>query len=302
MNGHGSEYNTKGKTPIIFIHFGNQEHLYIAIKQAKKYNPDSRIILIGDESNKNCVDFIEHYMINDFISQQREELKKIYIHLSTNNYEIERFCIERWFVLNEFCKRNPEISNFLTIDSDIMLYCDVDAEAEKFKKFDFTLSGSSGDTCYFNNLEVLQGFLDYILDIYKNPKTISLLKGTNRLSGQVISDMTLIMSYAFYIGLERVGFINLPIENSVYNHNFTFSGKQIRFKLQKDILYRIDKKAKEKIRCNSLHFQWQAKMFMKKVYKTGKIPNPNKTVLNRIQNELYRFVKKNYHKIKNKGK
>ena len=49
--------------PIIFVHKGDSFYLKYALESAKKFNPDSRIILLGDGVTV-YPDFVEYYDLN----------------------------------------------------------------------------------------------------------------------------------------------------------------------------------------------------------------------------------------------
>jgi hypothetical protein len=51
--------------PIFFVHKTNSSYLKYALKQARKFNPDSPIYLLGDESN-NHYPFVIHVNIADY--------------------------------------------------------------------------------------------------------------------------------------------------------------------------------------------------------------------------------------------
>lgn len=264
-------------TPIICVHFGNQENLHLTLMQAKKYNPNSRIILIGDDSNENILDFVEHYHRNDLESDKIKELRDLYVHLSPNSEWYELACIERWFLINELCKKDPNIKNVLCIDSDILLFCDATKESLKFEKWDYTVSGFSGHTCYIKSPEVLENMTTFFLEVYKQSIPLALLKThyfLNKTRGirEGISDMYLLCQYAQYIGINKGCFIEKKIDDSVYDFNFQWEYNTYKYNYIDSLMYRINIKTNEKTRINTLHFQGSTKRYMKKVYETGIVP------------------------------
>ena len=140
--------------------------------QAKEFN--DRVILIGDTSNqvqKNC----EHYIIDDY-SRGSCDFAKIYQHKSTNPYEYELFCYQRWFVLKEFMETN-DLNRVFYCDSDVMLYCNVEEEFKNYSPENFLIgywgAAGSGHSSYFS-LTQIQNFCNYMtffyehFDLYKN--------------------------------------------------------------------------------------------------------------------------------------
>ena len=55
------------KLALIFTHKGSSAYLWYCLEQAKKTNPEARIILLGDEANKPYDSSIEHYLISDYL-------------------------------------------------------------------------------------------------------------------------------------------------------------------------------------------------------------------------------------------
>ena len=51
--------------PIIFFHYGNPVYLKYSLKQAKHFNPDATIYLLGDSSN-NRYPFVQHIMMDKY--------------------------------------------------------------------------------------------------------------------------------------------------------------------------------------------------------------------------------------------
>ena len=108
--------------PIIVIHRGTPFYLYPVLKQMRLFNPDNRICLISDGIPDGC-DFVEYHDINDYWDSS-VEFDKIYLHLSSNPRDYEMFCFQRWFVIRDFVQKQG-FEYFLCVDSDVLLYCDV---------------------------------------------------------------------------------------------------------------------------------------------------------------------------------
>ncbi|MEI8377451.1 MAG: hypothetical protein WCF95_02835, partial [bacterium] len=222
----------------------------------------------------------------------------------------ELFCYERWFLINELCKRDPRITSFLCLDSDVMLFCDVTKEAQKFVLYDFTLTLYSGHICYIKNHKVLEGLIDFMIELYKNIISVTILKGEyhrNKLNGinAGISDMCLLIYYANYIGIDKVAFLHKPIESSLYDINIHNHFASI-FKIERGVLYKIDKKSKSKMRFNALHLQGENKKYIKQLYE---IDENNQSVFlppsystPEIKNTLLFEIKTKFKKIQKRVK
>lgn len=160
---------------IIVVHKGNPDYLHTCLKQAHFSNPNSRIILLGDESNKNCLPFVEWYDINDFTNQAKK-FESIYRHMSVNAEEYERFALSKWFSINEFMIAQKLEKVFIN-DSDVLIYTDFSQDKEHYneiKDYDLTVSNPYGqETMFFHSQKALQGFCDYIISVYEDEKIMS---------------------------------------------------------------------------------------------------------------------------------
>jgi hypothetical protein len=69
------------KIPIFFVHFGNPFYLKYTLKQASFFNPQTKVYLLGDESN-NKYSFVNHINMGDYF-EGATAFEKIYKHMST---------------------------------------------------------------------------------------------------------------------------------------------------------------------------------------------------------------------------
>ncbi len=90
--------------PIFFVHKSNSSYLKYALKQARKFNPDSPIYLLGDETN-NKYPFVTHFNISDY-SQSADEFRNVYRHLTSGTIDYELFTFLRWFYVRDFVVKN----------------------------------------------------------------------------------------------------------------------------------------------------------------------------------------------------
>ncbi|MFA5125919.1 MAG: hypothetical protein WC462_02870 [archaeon] len=263
--------------PIIFIHKGDSFYLKYALINAKKFNPDSRIILLGENITK-YPDFIEYYPISKY-NNSALAFRKIYKHMSIVPEEIERFCFERWFLLDEFLTKN-RIKKCLTLDSDVLLYENVSEGIKKFNSFDFTLSNkSSGGFMFINNSKSLSDVVKYMYLSYSSKKLLFNLeldwKKLKAINGGGINDIKLFGKY-FGLGRSRIGELDDIINDSTYDagilieQNFVMEGKIKKVVFENGIPYGYLKISLKKIRFCCLHLQGPAKFYMK-CFSGGKI-------------------------------
>lgn len=120
--------------PVILTHRGNQDYVRTAIEQAKLRN--KRVILIGDETNQ---DFgAEHYLNADYW-EGAAEFEKVYEHMSHNPYAQELYCFQIYFVLRDWARAHG-IERLFTMDSDVMLYCDVTEYEQTLGDYDLAIN------------------------------------------------------------------------------------------------------------------------------------------------------------------
>ena len=157
--------------PIIFLHRGNSDYLAISLEQAKYTNPNSRIILLGDNLNSSIGTRVgvEHFLIDNYFNGAND-FSKIYEHHSTNNYNYELFCFQRWFIISEFVK-SQNIDSFIHIDSDVLLFSNL-TENSVFNsfasKYDFMHAGHSPHTCFFNSINSLDLLCNFITSLFRD--------------------------------------------------------------------------------------------------------------------------------------
>lgn len=103
--------------PILVFHRGKQKYVKSVLEQAEKYH--SKVILIGNDENKNfSANWINYKELDHMLL---DRFKDVYIHMSSNPYQIEMFCLESWFYYYE-CAKKMGLQEFITMDSDVLLY------------------------------------------------------------------------------------------------------------------------------------------------------------------------------------
>ncbi len=306
------------RRPIIIAHHGNPHYLRYTLEQAKHYNND--VILLGDKKNAVLGNIVEHHLLDDFsTSEGLSYFRNLYKHMSTNNYQFEKFCLKRWFQILEFIESNS-IKSFFYIDSDVLLYSNISNVLEKvigdykaayniyiqqYEDYRWTASAHTS----FWKTEFLRGFCSFVNDSYEN--------GINELEKKWdwhneqginggICDMSLL--YLFYLKNKNSIYNLLPVSRDIicfdYNINGSLNYKQDEYQTIKSPLGTIMKDIKirgEKAYCYNLlndsdvqfaniHFGGIAKYFCHKFFTI------NISAVERLQNSfLSRWV---YLKLK----
>jgi hypothetical protein len=210
--------------PIVLVNktinqCGFLEHV---VKQACRN--DNEVFLLGDDNNKHYCDGTSAMYIPFSIFKSCEEFEKRYIHLSTNNKDIEIFCFSRWFIMRDFMKEN-HIEAALYIDSDVLYFSNATKEFKRFENYYCALSGrTSGHTSYWT-LEGLEKFCEYLLTIYSNPSSyeFSLFNATFNLRQNYglhggICDMSLLEHFARFGYPHMVGEVSILTDGSYHDH------------------------------------------------------------------------------------
>lgn len=270
------------KTAIIFLHWGNSQecvHLNLAAFQARLWNPHAEIFVLADAAVRETLTLpgIEVVALEDF-HRATESFRRHYVHFSINQPEYTRFNIERWFIMRDFV-RERGLQRILHLDSDVMLYDDVDSAGRQFEGCDLTLSApstpqfpnSSGHSSYFN-LRALEEFCAFVETTYADPARIEYFG--NRVAGRRargsvynIGDMYLLASFSSTAHL-KVGFgkHGQPAFDSNINYDIETQARlpdghrPIEYiKGQPHSRFTREDKV---VRYATLHFQGRAKMWM----------------------------------------
>lgn len=262
--------------PIITIHRGYASYLIKVLLQAKAMNPQSKIILLGDASNKS-ISFIQYENLANYF-QEANLFAQLYSnkHINFNSYAYELFCFQRWFILKEFMQKN-NLSFCFHMDSDVLIYTNLSQEVEKFQPYELTLSLKGSAHNAFMSYQGLQKFCQHLFDFYTEPKQFEILQSIRqeqlqRMREQSlpeskvggICDMTLFKQY-YSRNSKTVGSTSEIVNGSVYDGNINASmGFEMKDGI-KDITW-INRKpygkhieTEQLIRFNSLHFQGYAK-------------------------------------------
>jgi len=161
--------------PIVFVHKGNPFYLKYTLKQVKYFNPESTIYLLGDDSN-NKYPFVTHVPLNKY-STSAKVFAGLYKHRSSNDYQYELFCFERWFCIKDFIEEF-KLESFIYLDSDVLAFYD-------FSKITPLLSGIKiANTgvgygmpafTYFDSCNALNTYCKFLNEYYSNESLIKLL-------------------------------------------------------------------------------------------------------------------------------
>jgi len=265
---------SRASVPIVFIHQQNSEHLAYSLAQAKASNPNSSVILLGDDSNTEhpCA---EHHQFRDYFTGAAQ-FERVYKHYSTHGWAFELMCFQRWFILRDFLNAH-HLDKCVYLDSDVLLYADVTEDMAKFRLFDFTVCWNTiGCVMFVNHAQGLEGLCQFIMDIYTKKDLYHYdrmvaqfaVRQKHHLKGGA-TDMTALELYE-ELNFGRVGEASYIIDGSTYDPNINMP--QPGFEMENNIKrviwhddqpYGIYAPTGEEVRFNSLHFNGVAKSLMR---------------------------------------
>jgi hypothetical protein len=266
--------------PIIYFHHGNPDYLKYSLKQARHYNPDSTVYLLGDKRN-NKYPFITHVLTAKY-EAATAKFREIYEHRSTNSANYELNCFLRWFYIKAFCEEKG-IGAFIYLDSDVLTYQNFTELVPLFKGA--RIANTCDDTgmpafTYFRDYQTISHFCDYLLHCYSDPDAIAKIeaiyapfKNDPQLMGG-ISDMVLFHLY-FQDHPEGAIKVDLVTDEIAVDSNINRpDGYETENGIKKiywrnNLPYGKNIGNDRLVRFATLHYQGEAKHAMRKHYTAG---------------------------------
>ena len=146
------------------------------MSQARRSNPDARIILLGDQENKSANHIpemdLEFWAIEDY-SISATSFESVYKHTSSNTFDYEIFCFQRWFAVNELASKLEVNENLVYLDSDALLYMDADKVFEELKS-EMTVCNEVGPAfTFFKSRRVLNDYCEFIYQSFSSQERYS---------------------------------------------------------------------------------------------------------------------------------
>ncbi|MDY6326654.1 MAG: hypothetical protein SPL47_04995 [Bacteroidales bacterium] len=209
--------------PIVVLHQGNPFYLKNCLHHAKVYNPDSKIYLLGDESNRNFADEqILHVNIADYFSKAKA-FEQLYKHQTTNPYHYNLFCFQRWFVLREFMEA-MHLEHVFVCESDELLFCDITKESLTYLESDFTIVCNSFVNSIVMNYKGCVKLTDFLVFAYTDEGVMTsnqdyysnFFHHGKRVRMGGVDDMRLFNLYLSKCG-ENVALVGTPVNNSCWD-------------------------------------------------------------------------------------
>lgn len=202
---------------IIFVHKGSAYYLSIAVAQAKKTNPNVEIILLGDKFNEK-IPGCKHFHLNNYFSEA-EHFAKVFVNYSPNPQSYELFCFQRWFIIKDFLKNNPQYDDvFLYCDSDTMLFDSITSDIENLGNAPLAIEAEESPGFTFFNKGTIEEFCSLLLWLYDTSEGKKIIRKKHKELINIkatwgISDMT---AFKFYCKNIHPGEI-IAAEQPYYN-------------------------------------------------------------------------------------
>lgn len=163
---------------IIFTHYGISNYLFYTLSLARYTNPDARIVLLGDEQNREIAlkAGCEHQQLDDFTSEMRNEFDSVFRWVQgpkhnpvKNGKDWLKYVFERWFIIEAFC-REQGIKEFWHFDSDVMIAKPLFEYGQILKKDGIDYSKQCNGTCLngYINYDILPAFLQFMIGLFKD--------------------------------------------------------------------------------------------------------------------------------------
>ena len=268
---------------IVIIHMGFAKYLLYVLRQIKITNPNSEIFLISDKENKKYSKYSTFVDISKIQSLESKSFKENYIHLGKSSPNYEMFCMLRWIILRDFM-REYNIKECLHIDSDILIFSDLNKALNPFSNYKISLAHNLALTMNIKDIEILDEFSKYLLFKYTNENELNKLKDmyykTERINNGVagsISDMDISREF-FSRVKEPIGDLSEIVNDSIFDSAIVYGEpefemlKKGKYKLKKIFFenkipfcnYVLNGENK-KIKFHSLHLLTWTKLFIKKL-------------------------------------
>ncbi len=265
-------------TTILYFNRGNPFYLKYSLAQTVEICPGSRVVLLGDDTNRD-LGLCEWHPIKQF-SSSSALFDTVYKHLSENDREFDLVCFQTWFVFDEFARKEGIAGPVACLDHDVLLFENL---SELFAKQDFDMATTrliGNQYTLFRSPKLLHGFVDFVQNHYTDPRKLRILEDIFRtkhspvpLPGGWICDMTLLGLYANTLG-DRLLDLGEEREGKVFDYAFHIDEgfdwnphkriKRVRMDSRRRMPYSFRKE--RKVYFSGLHFQVSTKVFLPHYY------------------------------------
>lgn len=171
----------KQAAPVIFIHYGPASYLRQTLGCARKANPDKRIVLLGDKSNRRfATGAAEFFPFEEFSSGAKHaRFRKVFQVIQGERHRFTKhggmdvwleFVFRRWFLIEDFLVRE-QIDSFWTFDSDTLLLAPLGPREARF--YDVEATTQCRGEClngWVGSADLVARYTSCILDLFGDKK------------------------------------------------------------------------------------------------------------------------------------
>lgn len=136
------------QAPLLFIHYAPASYLTWTLRAARRTNPEKRIILLGDESNRAATRGIaEFFPFEEYaVGKKLAEFDRSFQIIQGKRHQFHKqrgiefwlkFVFRRWFLIHEFLKIE-RIDSFWIFDSDTLLLSSLKLREQFFSEVEAT--------------------------------------------------------------------------------------------------------------------------------------------------------------------
>jgi hypothetical protein len=168
----------KTPSPIIFTHYGVSPYLGDVFKMVKRSNPNTPVILLGDEQNRSLAmqHGIRHLAFTDYGSGELiETFDRVYELIQGHEHsnikggrDWVNFVFKRWFYIYNFLK-DEGVTSFWHFDSDTMILSSLAEHESTFADYDCT---DQCNGCCLNgfipNINTVEEYLITINELFQD--------------------------------------------------------------------------------------------------------------------------------------
>lgn len=210
--------------PIVFIRQWTAVGGYfygvpIAINCARKWNPDGRVIFIGDDKQPAEVKALtEFHRVEDF-SRFKRELARVWPFGGRPDEWFLKSTLENWLILADWM--NQTGTEFVCcLDTDVLLFADVTKECQHWRQFDISWCNPLGtnQAPTFVSRSAMVEFAGWLLAMYQ--KTMNV---TNACFEESKCCMSSFRWWSIMRPDLKIGNLCDVIEGATWDHNLAMS-------------------------------------------------------------------------------
>ncbi len=170
----------RADAPILFIHYGPASYLHWTLRCARRTNPDKRIFLLGDESNRRSAEgAAEYFPFEDFSSGAKHaRFQEVFQAIQGERHRFSKhggvetwlkFVFRRWFLIEGFLA-HENIDSFWTFDSDTIVLAPLAPREARFRDVDATTQ-CRGECLngWVGSFRLVERYTACILDLFSDP-------------------------------------------------------------------------------------------------------------------------------------